>query len=57
MLNEMTAKETGLRVVTGPPEGTAIGNLIMQMIGSGEIKDLKEARSIVKKSFNIEEVE
>ena len=57
LLNEMTAKETGLRVVTGPTEGTAIGNLIMQMIGSGEIKDLKEARSIVKKSFNIEEVE
>ena len=53
LLNELTAKATGKRVVTGPVEATAIGNIIMQMIGSGEIADLAEARKIIKKSFEI----
>ncbi len=55
-LNELTAKTTGKKVITGPVEATAIGNLIMQMIGSGELSDLKTARQIIKKSFDIEEV-
>ena len=46
-LNEMTAKATGLEVVAGPTEGTAIGNLIVQMITSGEFKDLAEARKAI----------
>ena len=46
-LNEMTAKATGLEVVAGPTEGTAIGNLIVQMIASGEFKDLAEARKAI----------
>lgn len=55
-LNELTAKATGKKVITGPTEATAIGNLIMQMIGAGEIKDLPEARKIIKKSFEVKEV-
>ncbi len=55
-LNEMTAKITGLPVYSGPIEGTAIGNLIVQMIVFGELKDLSDARSCIRKSFNIEEV-
>lgn len=54
-LNELTAKATGKKVITGPTEATAIGNLIMQMIGTGSIKDLKEARQIIKKNFEIKE--
>ncbi len=56
LLNEMTAKATGKKVIAGPVEATAIGNLIMQMIGAGEISDLPEARKIIKKSFDIKEV-
>ncbi|MBP5243001.1 MAG: hypothetical protein J6Z36_04850 [Clostridia bacterium] len=56
LLNELTAKATGKTVITGPTEGTAIGNIIMQMVGTGEVKDLQEARKIIKNSFNIEEV-
>ena len=56
-LNELTAKATGKKIITGPVEATAIGNLAMQMIGTGELKDLPEARSIIKQSFNIKEVE
>ncbi len=57
LLNELTAKATGKKVITGPTEATAIGNLIMQMIGAGELKDLYEARKIIKKSFEINEVQ
>ncbi|MDE6442711.1 MAG: hypothetical protein K2L12_08185 [Clostridia bacterium] len=56
LLNEMTAKATGKKVITGPTEATAIGNLIMQMIGVCELKDLNEARQIIKRSFDINEV-
>ncbi len=56
LLNEMTAKATGKKVITGPTEATAIGNIIMQMIGSGELFDLKTARQIIKNSFDIKEV-
>lgn len=56
LLNELTAKATGKRIIIGPVEATAIGNLIVQMIGAGEIKDLTEARKIIKKSFDIKEV-
>lgn len=56
LLNELTAKATGKKIITGPTEATAIGNLIMQMIGTGEIKYLPEARKIIKKSFDIKEV-
>lgn len=56
LLNELTAKATGKKVIAGPVEATAIGNLIMQMIGAGEISDLPEARKIIKKSFDIKEV-
>ena len=56
LLNELTAKATGKRIITGPTEATAIGNLIMQMIGTGELKDLPEARKIIKKSFEVKEI-
>lgn len=56
LLNELTVKATGKKIIIGPTEATAIGNLIMQMIGAGEIKGLPEARKIIKKSFDIKEV-
>ena len=55
-LNELTAKYTGKPVTAGPTEATAIGNILVQMIAAGEIKDLADGRNIIKKSFNITEV-
>jgi len=52
-LDEMTARRTGLTVYAGPVEGTAIGNLAVQMISAGLFKDLKEARSCIAKSFEV----
>ncbi len=48
-LNALTAEATGLEVFAGPIEGTAIGNLIVQMIAGGEFKDLAEARKAIVK--------
>lgn len=46
-LNELTAAATGLEVITGPTEGTAVGNLIVQMLAAGAFADLAEARRSV----------
>ena len=56
LLNEMTARATGKTLTVGPVEATAIGNIIAQMIGTGEMDDLPAAREIVKHSFDITEV-
>ena len=55
-LNQLTKQKTGKLVITGPTEGTAIGNLIMQMVGSGEIESIKSGRKIIKNSFDIDKV-
>lgn len=52
-LNQMTANAAGLPVFAGPTEGTALGNLMVQMIRAGEFKDLADARAAIKKSFPI----
>ena len=46
-LNELTSRATGLEVVAGPSEGTAVGNLIVQMVAGGEFAGLKEAREAI----------
>jgi len=52
-LNQLTAKACGRTVYTGPTEGTAIGNIAVQMIASGELKSLTDARECVFRSFEI----
>lgn len=54
-LNILTAKATGVPVYAGPTEATAIGNLSAQMMSAGELKDLKDARACVYKSFEIKQ--
>ena len=55
-LNQMTANATGLPVYAGPVEGTAIGNLIVQMISGEEFSALQAARDAIRKSFDIIEI-
>lgn len=56
-LNELTAEYTGKKVLAGPVEATATGNIISQLIYSEEVSSLEEARQLVKNSFDILEVE
>lgn len=51
MLCQFTANATGREVVAGPVEATAVGNLMVQAMALGEVKNLAEARKIVKNSF------
>jgi rhamnulokinase len=51
LLNQMAADATGLRVVAGPVEATAIGNVLAQLMAAGEISSLEEGREIVRASF------
>ena len=55
-LNQLTASTVGLPVYAGPVEGTAIGNLAVQMIAAGEFSSLQDARNSIKTSFDIKEV-
>ncbi len=54
LLNRLVAAATGRRVIAGPVEATAAGNVLVQAIGAGEVKNLAAAREIVKRSFEIE---
>lgn len=54
LLNQFTADATGRKVVTGPIEATAIGNLLMQAIALGHLANLSEARAVVRASFSPE---
>jgi len=51
LLCQFTAEATGKKVVTGPDEATAAGNIIVQAIATGQIKSLAEGREIVRNSF------
>jgi rhamnulokinase len=51
LLNQLVANETGRRVVAGPGEATAIGNLLVQAMGAGELSGLNEIRAVVRNSF------
>ena len=55
LLNQFTANATGRKVVTGPIEATAIGNVLMQAIGMGHLADLAAAREVVRNSFDVED--
>lgn len=52
-LNQLTANASKKTVYAGPGEATAIGNIMAQMIKSGELRDLSEARQTVFDSFEI----
>jgi len=50
LLNQTVADVTGLPVVAGPVEATALGNVLVQLIALGEIADLSQARAVVRAS-------
>lgn len=54
LLCQFTADACGRVVIAGPVEATAIGNVLMQAVGLGLVKNLAEAREVVKRSFPIQ---
>lgn len=55
LLNELIAKITHKKVVAGPIEATALGNILSQFIAKNVVKDLQTGRDLIKKSFEIKE--
>lgn len=54
LLNQIAADATGRRVLAGPVEATAIGNVLLQAKALGHIGSLPDLRRIVRASFPIE---
>ncbi len=53
LLNQLAANATGRTVFAGPVEATAAGNILIQAMALGQLKDLAEIRRVVRNSFSI----
>jgi rhamnulokinase len=53
LLTQFAADATGREVIAGPVEATAIGNLLMQALALGKLKDLAHLRRVVRSSFPV----
>lgn len=54
LLNQWTADACGIPVLAGPGEATALGNVLGQLVGAGEISGWEEARRLSRLSFTPE---
>ena len=57
LLNRLTAAAIGRPVLAGPVEATAIGNVLVQAMGLGLVRDLGELRQIVARSLPPQQVD
>ena len=53
LLCQFTADATARQVITGPAEGTAVGNILMQAKACGHLQSLKEIREVVINTFDV----
>ena len=51
LLNQLASDATGLTVITGPVEATAIGNILIQALALGHLESPDHLRRIVENSF------
>lgn len=54
-LNQFTANSTGVRVLAGPQEGTALGNIMVQAKAAGVVSDLWDMRKVIANSLDLVE--
>lgn len=57
LLNQLTANATGLTVVAGPAEATAIGNIMLQARAAGCVGSLQEMRDLIASAIETTVVE
>ena len=53
LLCQLTADATGLPVVAGPAEATAVGNILVQAMAMGRVSSPTELRTIIRDSFEL----
>lgn len=51
-LMQMAADATGLSVIAGPTEGTALGNVLVQIRAAGDVESLTDMRAISARSVD-----
>jgi rhamnulokinase len=56
-LCQAAADACGRRVVAGPVEATAIGNIMMQAVAAGDVGSIAEARDVIRRSFPVDTYE
>lgn len=54
-LCQLTANATGRTVIAGPADASVIGNAMCSLIAMGEIKDVAEARAVVRRGVEVKE--
>lgn len=52
-LCQCTANACGIPVVTGPSEGTALGNIMVQAMAAGKVNSRSAIREIIRNSFPV----
>lgn len=57
LLSQFTADATGRMVIAGPAEATSLGNIAVQLITTGAVGSLAEARAVIERSFPTETFE
>ena len=57
LLNQFAANSIGIKVAACPVEATGLGNILAQMLASGDINDLSEGRKIILNSSLVETFE
>jgi rhamnulokinase len=54
MLNQMAADATGKRILAGPVEATALGNVAIQILATGGATSLRGVRNLIERSYPAE---
>lgn len=52
-LNQFTSNSTGVEVLAGPQEGTALGNIMIQAKAAGDVGDIWDMRRIIADSLSL----
>ena len=55
LLNQFIANACNVKVVSGPTEGTAAGNIMTQALANGDVNSLTEIRKYICNSYDIAE--
>ncbi len=56
-LCQAAADACGRRVLAGPVEATATGNVMMQAVAAGDVASIAEAREVIRRSFPVDQYE
>jgi rhamnulokinase len=54
LLNQFTTDASGIPLVAGPVEATALGNLLIQAVASGDLGSQADIREILRNSVSLE---